>query len=171
MLYSHWGLGCARRRGMTVTTRQSSLSVTRPVNNGTFTILWEGIYVLLLLTGGFKSAQLFQQIEGPRMSLVQALRNFAKSRWQFYKSPEFSSSRAAAHWLCHNCTELRALTSSTQAQHQATSGLVRELELQTIHRFSQSCRCINTTSEFHPSFSQTTSYLSFGMEPDGCSWI
>ena len=63
---------------MTVTTRQSSLSVTRPVNNGTFTILEEGIYVLS--TGGFKSAQLFQQIEGPRMSLVQALRNFAKSR-------------------------------------------------------------------------------------------
>ena len=27
---------------MTVTTRQSSLSVTRPVNNGTFTILGEG---------------------------------------------------------------------------------------------------------------------------------
>ena len=63
---------------MTVTTRQSSLSVTRPVNNGTFTIHGEGINhrrVALI-----KSAQLFQQIEGPRMSLLQALRNFAKSR-------------------------------------------------------------------------------------------
>ena len=57
---------------MTVTTRQSLLSVTRPVNNGTFTIHGEGINhrrVALI-----KSAQLFQQIEGPRMSLVQALR-------------------------------------------------------------------------------------------------
>ena len=75
-------------------------------------------------TGGFNSAERFQQGEGPvgALSIVQALWNLAKSRWQLYQSPEFSSSRAAAHWLCHNCTELRALTSSTQAQHQATSG-------------------------------------------------
>ena len=143
VMYSHWAPGCARRRWMTVTTtRQSSLSVTRPVKGTSrnLTMLGEGPYkeiwmwtklsIVYKLSGQVsrlfkcslsvvscihKSVKELVCVVGKQgEGLVRALWDFAKSRCQVYQSQEFSSSRAAAHCThCHNCTELSSYLINT----------------------------------------------------------